>query len=192
MQNKGKISQVIGPVVDIRFNEGELPNLNNAVNIMMPDRVLVVEVAQHVGDDVVRCISMGSTDGCVRGMEAIDTGAAISTPVGREVLGRMFNVLGETIDGLGDMDKSVRRMPIHRAAPSFDEQQTSAEMLETGIKVVDLLCPYIKGGKVGLFGGAGVGKTVVMQELIHNIATEHGGLSVVAGVGERTREGNDL
>ena len=163
MQNKGKISQVIGPVVDIRFNEGELPNLNNAVNIMMPDRVLVVEVAQHVGDDVVRCISMGSTDGCVRGMEAIDTGAAISTPVGRDVLGRMFNVLGETIDGLGDMDKSVRRMPIHRAAPSFDEQQTSAEMLETGIKVVDLLCPYIKGGKVGLFGGAGVGKTVVMQ-----------------------------
>ena len=166
MQNKGKISQVIGPVVDIRFNEGELPNLNNAVSIVMQDRLLVVEVSQHVGDDVVRCISMGSTDGCVRGMEAIDTGAPISTPVGREVLGRVFNVLGETIDGLGEIDKSVRRMPIHRAAPSFDEQQTSAEMLETGIKVVDLLCPYIKGGKVGLFGGAGVGKTVDRKSVV--------------------------
>jgi len=192
MRNKGKISQVIGPVVDIRFNEGELPNLNNAINIDVNGRPLVVEVAQHVGDDVVRCVSMGATDGCVRGMEAIDTGAAISTPVGREVLGRMFNVLGEPIDGLGELDSSVKKMPIHREAPTFDEQQTTSVMLETGIKVVDLLCPYVKGGKIGLFGGAGVGKTVVMQELIHNIATEHGGLSVVAGVGERTREGNDL
>ncbi|MHB8096547.1 MAG: F0F1 ATP synthase subunit beta, partial [Erysipelotrichaceae bacterium] len=192
MQNKGKISQVIGPVVDIRFNEGELPNLNNAINIDVNGRPLVVEVAQHVGDDVVRCVSMGATDGCVRGMVAIDTGAAISTPVGREVLGRMFNVLGEPIDGLGELDSSVKKMPIHREAPSFDEQQTTSVMLETGIKVIDLLCPYVKGGKIGLFGGAGVGKTVVMQELIHNIATEHGGLSVVAGVGERTREGNDL
>ncbi|MEI7668370.1 MAG: F0F1 ATP synthase subunit beta, partial [Erysipelotrichaceae bacterium] len=188
----GSINQIIGPVVDIRFTQGELPSLHNAIVINLPDRRLVVEVAQHIGDDVVRCIAMASTDGCVRGMEATDTQAPILVPVGREVLGRMFNVLGEPIDNLGDIDKAVKLMPIHRLAPSFDEQKTSSEILETGIKVIDLLCPYVKGGKIGLFGGAGVGKTVVMQELIHNIAIEHGGLSVVAGVGERTREGNDL
>jgi len=191
-KNSGKIIQVIGPVVDIRFETGELPLLNNAVGIDVKGRALVVEVAQHIGDDVVRCIAMASTDGCVRGMAAIDTGAAISAPVGKEVLGRMFNVLGQPIDGLGELSKDIKRMPIHRAAPTFEEQQTTSDILETGIKVIDLLCPYVKGGKIGLFGGAGVGKTVIMQELIHNIATEHGGLSVVAGVGERTREGNDL
>jgi len=191
-QNIGKISQIIGPVVDVRFNTGELPMLHNAIDIQMPYRKLVVEVAQHIGDDVVRCISMGSTDGLVRGMPAIDTGNCIMTPVGKEVLGRMFNVLGEPIDGMPPMGPEVERMPIHREAPKFEDQQTTSEILETGIKVIDLLCPYVKGGKIGLFGGAGVGKTVVMQELIHNIAIEHGGLSVVAGVGERTREGNDL
>lgn len=189
---KGMITQVIGPVIDIRFNEGELPQLNNAIEMKLGKEKLVAEVAQHIGDDVVRCISMGSTEGCVRGMEAVDTGAPILAPVGRDVLGRMFNVLGELIDGGEPLPKDTKHMPIHRLAPSFEEQQTSAEILETGIKVVDLLCPYVKGGKIGLFGGAGVGKTVLMQELIHNIATEHGGLSVVAGVGERTREGNDL
>ena len=152
---------------------------------------LIVEVAQHIGDERVRCIAMGGTDGLVRGMDAIDTGAPIQVPVGDEVLGRMFNVLGREIDGLGEV-KTSKRLPIHRKAPSFDEQQTSAEMLETGIKVIDLLCPYSKGGKIGLFGGAGVGKTVLIQELIHNIAKEHGGKSVVTGVGERTREGNDM
>lgn len=192
MQNKGKIVQIIGPVVDILFENGELPSLLNAIEIPFHDDVLVVEVAQHLGDQRVRTISMGSTDGLVRGMEAIDTGAPISVPVGKAVLGRMFNVLGNEIDGKAKLDASVQRMPIHRAAPTFDQQQTTAEILETGIKVIDLLCPYAKGGKIGLFGGAGVGKTVLMQELIHNIAKEHGGLSVVAGVGERTREGNDL
>lgn len=188
----GKIVQVIGPVVDILFENGELPELMNAIEIPLKDeQPLIVEVAQHVGDERVRCVAMGSTDGLVRGMEAIDTGAPISVPVGNEVLGRMFNVLGRTIDGLGEM-KDVPTMPIHRKAPAFDEQQTSAEMLETGIKVIDLLCPYSKGGKIGLFGGAGVGKTVLIQELIHNIAKEHGGMSVVTGVGERTREGNDM
>jgi len=191
-QNIGKISQIIGPVVDVRFNEGELPMLHNAIDIQMSDRKLVVEVAQHIGDDVVRCISMGSTDGLVRGMDAVDTGNCIMAPVGKEVLGRMFNVLGEPIDGMPPMGPEIERMPIHREAPKFEDQQTTSEILETGIKVIDLLCPYVKGGKIGLFGGAGVGKTVVMQELIHNIAIEHGGLSVVAGVGERTREGNDL
>lgn len=191
-QNIGKVSQIIGPVVDVRFNQGELPMLHNAIDIQMTDRKLVVEVAQHIGDDVVRCISMGSTDGLVRGMEAIDTENCIMAPVGKEVLGRMFNVLGEPIDGMPPMGPEVQRMPIHREAPKFEDQQTTSEILETGIKVIDLLCPYVKGGKIGLFGGAGVGKTVVMQELIHNIAIEHGGLSVVAGVGERTREGNDL
>ena len=191
-QKVGKLIQIIGPVVDIRFNEQELPALNNAIEIFFNDKRLVVEVAQHVGDDVVRCISMGSTDGLTRGLDAFDTNAPISVPVGKEVLGRMFNVLGEPIDEKEDIDPSVKRDPIHRLAPTFKEQQTTSEILETGIKVVDLLCPYAKGGKVGLFGGAGVGKTVVMQELIHNIAKEHGGLSVVAGVGERTREGNDL
>ena len=191
-KNIGKIIQVIGPVVDIRFTHGKLPSLKNAIVINKGEEVLTVEVAQHVGDDVVRCIAMGSTDGLVRGMECVDTNSFISVPVGNEVLGRMFNVLGEEIDGLDPLDKSVTRMPIHRSAPSFAQQQTQAEILETGIKVIDLLCPYARGGKIGLFGGAGVGKTVLMQELIHNIAKEHGGKSVVAGVGERTREGNDM
>ena len=191
--NKGKIVQVIGPVVDILFESGELPKLLNAIEIPLKDKApLVVEVAQHIGDERVRCIAMDSTDGLVRGMEAVDLGTPICVPVGEEVLGRMFNVLGREIDGKPALPASVKRMPIHRAAPSFDEQQTSAEMLETGIKVIDQLCPYAKGGKIGLFGGAGVGKTVLIQELIHNIATEHGGRSVVTGVGERTREGNDM
>jgi F-type H+-transporting ATPase subunit beta len=191
-KNIGKIIQVIGPVVDIRFEDGNLPALKNAINIEKNDDRVVVEVAQHIGDDIVRCISMSSTDGLVRSMKCVDTGNPILVPVGDEVLSRMFNVLGEEIDGKPALDKSIRRMPIHREAPSFDQQQTSAEILETGIKVIDLLCPYAKGGKIGLFGGAGVGKTVLMQELIHNIAKEHGGKSVVAGVGERTREGNDM
>ena len=191
MENTGKVIQVIGPVVDIRFPEGDLPKLHNAI-VVKGEKPLTVEVAQHMGDDVVRCIAMGSTDGLVRNADALDTGDAIKVPVGDEILGRMFNVLGETIDGLGDLDPNIKKMPIHRAAPTFAEQQTSAEILETGIKVIDLLCPYVRGGKIGLFGGAGVGKTVLMQELIHNIAKEHGGKSVVAGVGERTREGNDM
>ena len=193
MINKGKVVQVIGPVVDIRFEEGQLPKLLNAIEIEKGDgKNLIVEVAQHLGDDVARCISMGSTDGLVRNMDCVDTGAPISVPVGEKILGRMFNVLGEEIDGLEPLDKNVLKNPIHRPAPTFAEQQTSAEILETGIKVIDLLCPYARGGKIGLFGGAGVGKTVLMQELIHNIAKEHGGRSVVAGVGERTREGNDM
>lgn len=191
--NKGKIVQVIGPVVDIAFEESTLPNLLSAIEITLTNQEkLVVEVAQHIEDFRVRCIAMGSTDGLVRGMEAIDTGAPILVPVGTEILGRMFNVLGNPIDEKPAIDSSVKRMPIHRNAPSFDSQQTTAEILETGIKVIDLLCPYARGGKIGLFGGAGVGKTVLMQELINNIAKEHGGLSVIAGVGERTREGNDL
>lgn len=192
MENIGKVVQIIGPVIDVRFSGDNLPNLHNAIKIEKGDGTyLTVEVAQHVGDDVVRTISMGATDGFVRGAKAIDTGSPISVPVGDAVLGRMFNVLGEPIDGLGEV-VTDKYMPIHRNAPSFDEQKTSAEILETGIKVIDLLCPYARGGKIGLFGGAGVGKTVLMQELIHNIATEHGGRSVVAGVGERTREGNDM
>lgn len=193
-KNIGKIVQVIGPVVDILFDNKELPSLLTAIEIDNKNNheKLVVEVAQHIGDDRVRTIAMGSTDGLVRGMEAFDTGAPISVPVGEEVLGRMFNVLGREIDGKEPLPATVKRMPIHRDAPGFDQQQTTAEILETGIKVIDLLCPYAKGGKIGLFGGAGVGKTVLIQELIHNIAKEHGGLSVVAGVGERTREGNDL
>ncbi len=188
----GKIVQVIGPVVDVMFENGELPELMNAIEIPLTDgEPLIVEVAQHIGDERVRCVAMGSTDGLVRGMDAIDTKAAISVPVGEKVLGRMFNVLGRPIDGMENL-KDIPQMPIHRNAPAFDEQQTSAEMLETGIKVIDLLCPYSKGGKIGLFGGAGVGKTVLIQELIHNIAKEHGGMSVVTGVGERTREGNDM
>ena len=191
-KNTGKIVQVIGPVVDVAFENGELPQLLSAIEIPLKNQdSLMVEVAQHIGDERVRCIAMGGTDGLVRGMDAIDTGAPIQVPVGDEVLGRMFNVLGREIDGLGEV-KTSKRLPIHRKAPSFDEQQTSAEMLETGIKVIDLLCPYSKGGKIGLFGGAGVGKTVLIQELIHNIAKEHGGKSVVTGVGERTREGNDM
>ena len=192
MENIGKVVQIIGPVIDVRFSGDNLPNLHNAIKIEKGDGTyLTVEVAQHVGDDVVRTISMGATNGFVRGAKAIDTGMPISVPVGDAVLGRMFNVLGDPIDGLGEV-VSDKHMPIHRNAPSFDEQKTSAEILETGIKVIDLLCPYARGGKIGLFGGAGVGKTVLMQELIHNIATEHGGRSVVAGVGERTREGNDM
>ena len=192
MENIGKVVQIIGPVIDVRFSGDNLPNLHNAIKIEKGDGTyLTVEVAQHVGDDVVRTISMGATDGFVRGAKAIDTGSPISVPVGDAVLGRMFNVLGDPIDGLGEV-VTDKYMPIHRNAPSFDEQKTSAEILETGIKVIDLLCPYARGGKIGLFGGAGVGKTVLMQELIHNIATKHGGRSVVAGVGERTREGNDM
>ena len=192
MEETGKIIQVIGPVIDIRFAPEHLPSIRNAIKIKTSDgSEMVCEVAQHVGDDVVRCLAMSSTDGLKRGMECIDTKNAIMVPVGDEVLGRMFNVLGEPIDGLGKVE-AKKYMPIHREAPSFAEQETSAEILETGIKVIDLLCPYAKGGKIGLFGGAGVGKTVLMQELIHNIAIEHGGRSVVAGVGERTREGNDM
>ena len=191
-KNTGKIVQVIGPVVDVAFENGDLPQLLTAIEIPLKDsESLVVEVAQHIGDERVRCIAMGGTDGLVRGMEAIDTGSAIRVPVGKEILGRMFNVLGREIDGLGPVG-TENTLPIHRQAPGFEEQQTSAEMLETGIKVIDLLCPYSKGGKIGLFGGAGVGKTVLIQELIHNIAKEHGGMSVVTGVGERTREGNDM
>jgi F-type H+-transporting ATPase subunit beta len=190
-QNKGRIKQVIGPVVDIEFSEDNLPELLNAVEIKMNDKTIVVEVAQHTGDNTVRCISMDSTDGFVRGMEAVDTGEPISVPVGEVTLGRMYNVLGEPIDGK-ELGEVKQRSPIHREAPSYEEQSTSTEIFETGIKVVDLICPYSKGGKIGLFGGAGVGKTVLIQELIHNIAKEHGGLSVFAGVGERTREGNDL
>ena len=190
--NIGKITQIIGAVLDIKFTEGKLPAINEAIRITRKDgEVLVVEVSQHLGDDVVRCIAMGPTDGLIRGMDAEATGAPISVPVGEHTLGRMFNVLGEPIDNEAP-PQDVEYMPIHRKAPSFDEQATSTEMLETGIKVVDLPCPYQKGGKIGLFGGAGVGKTVLIQELIHNIATEHGGYSVFTGVGERTREGNDL
>ncbi len=190
--NTGKITQIIGAVLDIKFSEGKLPEINEAINVPLKDGgKLVVEVSQHLGDDTVRCIAMGPTDGLVRGMEAEATGSAIRVPVGENTLGRMFNVLGEPIDDV-EVPKDVEYMPIHRKAPAFEEQATSTEMLETGIKVVDLLCPYQKGGKIGLFGGAGVGKTVLIQELIHNIATEHGGYSVFTGVGERTREGNDL
>ena len=190
--NVGKITQIIGAVLDIKFVDGGLPEINDAVNVPLKDGgTLVVEVAQHLGDDTVRCIAMGPTDGLVRGMEAIATGAPISVPVGEDTLGRMFNVLGNPINEI-DAPKTEEKWPIHRPAPAFEEQATSQEMLETGIKVVDLLCPYQKGGKIGLFGGAGVGKTVLIQELIHNIATEHGGYSVFTGVGERTREGNDL
>lgn len=190
--NIGKITQIISAVLDIKFQEGNLPEINEAINV--PLKVggkLVVEVAQHLGDDTVRCIALGPTDGLVRGMDAIATGAPISVPVGENTLGRLFNVLGDPIDEI-EAPKTEEKWPIHRPAPSFEEQATSQEMLETGIKVVDLLCPYQKGGKIGLFGGAGVGKTVLIQELIHNIATEHGGYSVFTGVGERTREGNDL
>ena len=190
--NIGKITQIIGAVLDIKFTEGNLPEINDAIKVPTKDgKELVVEVSQHLGDDIVRCIAMGSTDGLVRGMDAIATGAPISVPVGENTLGRMFNVLGNPIDEI-DPPTGVETWPIHRKAPAFEEQATSQEMLETGIKVVDLLCPYQKGGKIGLFGGAGVGKTVLIQELIHNIATEHGGYSVFTGVGERTREGNDL
>ncbi len=190
---KGKIVQAVGPVVDVQFEEGYLPPLLNALQIDLPDgKRLVTEVLQHIGDDTVRSVSMGATEGLVRGMEVIDLGGPISVPVGEKTLGRMFNVLGDPIDEKEGDFSSEPHLPIHRDAPSFQEQSTSQEILETGIKVVDLLCPYVKGGKVGLFGGAGVGKTVLIQELIHNIATEHNGISVFGGVGERSREGNDL
>ena len=190
--NTGKLTQIIGAVLDVRFSEGKLPEINDAIKVPLKDgEELVVEVAQHLGDDTVRCIAMGPTDGLVRGMEAIATGGPISVPVGEKTLGRMFNVLGNPIDEK-PAPEGVEYDPIHRKAPAFEEQSTQTEILETGIKVVDLLCPYQKGGKIGLFGGAGVGKTVLIQELITNIAQEHGGYSVFTGVGERTREGNDL
>ena len=189
--SKGIIHQIIGPVLDIKFDQEHLPELLNAIVIRHGGRDIVAEVAQHIGDDVVRCVALSSTDGLTRGMEAEDTGAPISVPVGKEVLGRLFNVIGATIDEKGPVDTELRS-PIHRPAPDFDEQNTSTQIFETGIKVVDLIAPYTRGGKVGLFGGAGVGKTVLIQELINNIAKEHGGISVFAGVGERTREGNDL
>ena len=189
--NKGVISQIIGAVLDIKFSPQNIPELLSAIEIQHGDRKIVAEVSQHLGDDTVRCIAMSSTDGLVRGTEAINTGKPISVPVGPKTLGRLFNVIGDTIDNRGACE-AEENMPIHREAPSFEEQETSAQIFETGIKVVDLIAPYTKGGKVGLFGGAGVGKTVFIQELINNIAKEHGGLSVFAGVGERTREGNDL
>ena len=189
--NKGLIHQIIGPVVDVKFDPEELPKLNNAIEIDANGRRVVAEVAQHMGDDVVRCVALSSTDGLSRGMIGVDTGGPIKVPVGREVLGRLFNVVGDTIGEKGPINTELKSS-IHRDAPSFEDQDTSTEVFETGIKVIDLVAPYTKGGKVGLFGGAGVGKTVLIQELIRNIATEHGGLSVFAGVGERTREGNDL
>ena len=192
MADSGKITQVIGAVLDVKFAGNRLPEINEAIKVPLQDGgELVVEVAQHLGDDTVRCIAMGTTDGLVRGMEAIATGKPISVPVGENTLGRIFNVLGAPIDNK-PAPEGVSYEPIHRAAPEFVEQSTQQELLETGIKVVDLLCPYQKGGKIGLFGGAGVGKTVLIMELIHNVATAHGGLSVFTGVGERTREGNDL
>ncbi len=191
-QHIGSVVQVIGPVLDIRFEDGQLPNLLNAIELELNGKKLVAEVAQEIGDNVVRCIAMSSTDGLQRGAKAVDTGASITVPVGEGCLGRIFNLLGEPIDDQ-PMPKNVEaRWPIHREAPSYEEQETTTEILETGIKVVDLICPYAKGGKIGLFGGAGVGKTVLIQELIYNIATEHNGYSVFTGVGERTREGNDL
>lgn len=190
-QNVGKVVQIIGAVVDVRFESENLPEILNAIEINYNDKTIIAEVANHIGDNTVRCIAMSATDGLVRGIEAVNTGAPISVPVGTPTLGRIFNVLGEAIDSK-EAPKDVENWPIHRQAPSFEEQETSTEMLETGIKVVDLIAPYSKGGKIGLFGGAGVGKTVLIQELINNIAKEHGGFSVFAGVGERTREGNDL
>lgn len=190
-KNIGKIIQVIGPVVDVRFDEGKLPKILNALDIQNGDKKVVVEVFQHIGNNDARCIAMSSTDGLVRGMDAVDTGRAINVPVGKETLGRIFNVLGEPIDEL-PAPKDCEHWDIHRDPPSYEEQSSTTEILETGIKVVDLICPYAKGGKIGLFGGAGVGKTVLIMELINNIAKEHGGISVFTGVGERTREGNDL
>ncbi len=190
-QYEGTVVQVIGPVLDIKFPDGQLPSLLNAIRVENGDKSLIVEVSQHIGDNVVRCIAMSSTDGLVRGAKAVDTGGPISVPVGRECLGRIFNLLGEPVDNL-PAPETAERWPIHRDPPSYEEQQNTTEILETGIKVVDLICPYAKGGKIGLFGGAGVGKTVLIMELINNVAKQHGGLSVFTGVGERTREGNDL
>ena len=190
-KNIGTVTQVIGPVLDIRFADNQLPALLNAIEVPVGDKTVIAEVAQHIGDNVVRCVAMGATDGLQRGTEAIDTGAAISVPVGEDCLGRVFNLLGNPIDG-GEKINAAERWPIHRPAPAYDEQKPATEILETGIKVIDLICPYAKGGKIGLFGGAGVGKTVLIQELINNVAKQHGGISVFTGVGERTREGNDL
>ena len=190
-QNVGKVVQVIGPVLDIRFNDDQLPELLNAIEIKSGDKTIVAEVAQHIGDNVARCISMNATDGMVRGLDAVDTGSPITVPVGEGCLGRIFNLMGQAIDDQ-PAPETAERWPIHRQPPSYEEQETSTEILETGIKVVDLIAPYAKGGKIGLFGGAGVGKTVLIQELINNIAKQHNGLSVFSGVGERTREGNDL
>ena len=190
-KTKGVVSQVMGPVVDVRFEEGCLPAIFNALTIPKGDKVLTVEVAQHIGDNTARCIAMSSTDGLKRGVPVTDTGAPISVPVGRETLGRIFNVLGDTVDNI-PAPETEEHWNIHRSAPDYDELSTSTEILETGIKVIDLICPYSKGGKIGLFGGAGVGKTVLIMELINNVAKQHGGLSVFTGVGERTREGNDL
>ena len=190
-QNIGQVVQVIGPVLDIRFEDGHLPELLSAIEIMNGDKKIVAEVAQHIGDNVARCVSMNATDGMVRGLKAVDTGSPITVPVGNACLGRIFNLLGQAIDDQPD-PVTEERWPIHRPAPSYEEQESSTEILETGIKVVDLIAPYAKGGKIGLFGGAGVGKTVLIMELINNVAKQHGGLSVFAGVGERTREGNDL
>ena len=190
-KNKGTVVQIMGPVLDIRFEEDQLPSLLNAIEVPNGDKTIIAEVAQHIGDNVVRCIAMSSTDGLQRGTEVTDTGAPISVPVGDECLGRVFNLLGQPIDNKPDV-QAQERWPIHRSAPSYEEQQPATEILETGIKVIDLICPYAKGGKIGLFGGAGVGKTVLIQELIYNIATAHNGYSVFTGVGERTREGNDL
>ena len=189
--NKGRVAQVMGPVVDVRFEEGGLPSIYNALTIPIGERTLTVEVAQHIGDNTVRCIAMASTDGLQRGVEVTDTGGPITVPVGDKTIGRIFNVLGNAVDNKPDPE-GCERMNIHRAAPDYDELSTSTEILETGIKVIDLICPYSKGGKIGLFGGAGVGKTVLIMELINNVAKQHGGLSVFTGVGERTREGNDL
>ncbi len=190
-KNTGAVVQIMGPVLDIRFPEGSLPELLNAIEVPHGETVIVAEVAQHIGDNVVRCIAMSSTDGLQRGAQAVDTGKAISVPVGEGCLGRVFNLLGQPIDEAGEV-KAAERWPIHRPAPAYDEQESATEILETGIKVVDLICPYAKGGKIGLFGGAGVGKTVLIMELINNVAKAHGGISVFTGVGERTREGNDL
>ena len=190
-EQTGRVSQVMGPVVDVRFEAGTLPSINNALTMMIGERKLTCEVAQHIGDNTARCIAMASTDGLRRGTPVTDTGSAITVPVGRETLGRIFNVLGEAVDDK-PAPADAPRMNIHRPAPAYDELSTSTDILETGIKVIDLICPYSKGGKIGLFGGAGVGKTVLIMELINNIAKEHGGLSVFTGVGERTREGNDL
>ena len=190
-QNVGTVSQVIGPVLDVKFADGQLPNLLNALEVDNHGETIIAEVAQHIGDNTARCIAMSSTDGLVRGAKAVNTGGSIRVPVGEETLGRMFNLLGQPIDN-GEPVKTEEKWEIHRPAPSFEEQEGAVNILETGIKVVDLICPYAKGGKIGLFGGAGVGKTVLIQELINNVAKEHGGISVFSGVGERTREGNDL
>ena len=189
--NIGKVVQIIGAVVDVQFDQDNLPKLLNAIEIQHNGGTLVIEVAQHIGDDVVRCIAMGSTDGLVRGVEAVDTGKPITVPVGKNTLGRIFNLLGEPVDNK-PAPETNERWPIHREAPTYEELAPANEILETGIKVIDLICPYLKGGKIGLFGGAGVGKTVLIQELINNVANQHGGISVFTGVGERTREGNDL